>query len=218
MDIFKVTGLKKSFQVADEKIEVIRGIDLTIKEGEFVSVIGPSGSGKSTLLYMLGGLDTPTEGTIEFCGKDITKMSDKELSKIRRQEIGFVFQFYNLAPILNVTENVLLPITLDKKDEKKYKERVDELLEKVNLSQRKKHKPIQLSGGQQQRVAFARALINEPKVILADEPTGNLDTKSSAELLALMKKLSKESKTTIIMVTHDLEAAKVADRVINMVD
>lgn len=216
MPIIKTQNLKKKFHMGEVEVEALKGINLEINEGEFVAIVGHSGSGKSTLLYMLGGLDKPTEGHVFIDGKDLSQMKDNALSKIRRTEIGFVFQFYNLVPVLNVIENILLPITLDKRNESLYKDNAVKLLKTIGLTDRENHKPSQLSGGQQQRVAFARALINDPKIILADEPTGNLDSKSSEELLKLMKKMCKEEGKTIIIVTHDDAVSQMADRVIRV--
>jgi len=218
MPIIKTQNLKKKFHMGEVEVEALKGINLEINEGEFVAIVGHSGSGKSTLLYMLGGLDKPTEGHVFIDGKDLSQMKDNALSKIRRTEIGFVFQFYNLVPVLNVIENILLPITLDKQNESLYKDKAVKLLKTIGLTDRENHKPSQLSGGQQQRVAFARALINDPKIILADEPTGNLDSKSSEELLKLMKKMCKEEGKTIIIVTHDDAVSQMADRVIRVTD
>ncbi len=218
MSIIKAVNLNKSFTMGEVQVDVINNISLEINEGEFVAIMGPSGSGKSTLLYLLGALDNPTGGKVFIDGKDLSIMKDKDISRLRRREMGFIFQFYNLVPVLNVRENILMPIMLDHKKEKDYEEQLQQLIKIVGLEERQYHKPAQLSGGQQQRVAVARALINDPKVILADEPTGNLDTKTSDELLTLMKKLCTENKKTIIMVTHNPEAAMFANRVINIVD
>ncbi|WP_084415603.1 ABC transporter ATP-binding protein [Haloplasma contractile] len=199
-------------------IDVLKGIDLTIKKGEFVSIMGPSGSGKSTLLYLIGGLDKATDGTILVNNKELSVMKDKEQSILRRRDIGFVFQFYNLIPNLNVEENILLPILLDGGKLKDYKEKLDKILEVVGLKDRRTHKPRELSGGQQQRVAIARALINEPDLILADEPIGNLDSKTGTEIMELFKKINREQGKTIVQVTHSREAAEYGTRIVNLLD
>lgn len=211
-------SLCKSFSLGKDEVEVLKDIDLQIKKGEFVSIMGPSGSGKSTLLYLIGGLDKPTSGNIMINGKELSVMKDKEQSIMRRRDIGFVFQFYNLVPNLNVEENVMLPILLDGKKVKDHKERLDEILELVGLADRRKHTPRELSGGQQQRVAIARALINEPEILLADEPIGNLDSKTGMEVMALMQNINKMKSKTIIQVTHSKEAAEYGNRIINVRD
>jgi putative ABC transport system ATP-binding protein len=180
--------------------------------------MGPSGSGKSTLLYLLGGLDKPTSGKIFINDQDISTLTDEEQSVLRRREIGFVFQFYNLVPNLTIEDNVMLPVLLDGKKIKDYRHKLDEILETVGLSDRINHTPRELSGGQQQRVAIARALINEPDIILADEPTGNLDSKSSEEVMKLLQRINKEKKKTILQVSHSQETAKYSDRIINVRD
>ncbi len=214
----KISNLNKIYKMGKVEVEVLKDVSIVIKEGEFVSVMGPSGSGKSTLLYLIGALDKPTSGSIEIIGKEIAKMSDKEQSIMRRRDLGFIFQFYNLIPNLNVEENIMLPIMLDRKPIKKYKERLMEILEITGLKERRGHTPAELSGGQQQRVAIARALINEPNIILADEPTGNLDSKSGTDIMALLKKINKEKGKTIVQVTHSKEAAGYGSRMINVRD
>jgi putative ABC transport system ATP-binding protein len=210
--------LCKSFNLGNNEVEVLKDIDLQINKGEFVSIMGPSGSGKSTLLYLIGGLDKPTSGNIMINSKELSKMKDKDQSIMRRRDIGFVFQFYNLVPNLNIEENVMLPILLDGKKVKDYKERLDEMLELVGLADRRKHTPRELSGGQQQRVAIARALINEPEILLADEPIGNLDSKTGMEVMALLQNINKKKAKTIIQVTHSKEAAEYGNRIINVMD
>lgn len=210
--------LCKSFNLGNNEVEVLKDIDLQINKGEFVSIMGPSGSGKSTLLYLIGGLDKPTSGNIMINNKELSKMKDKDQSIMRRRDIGFVFQFYNLVPNLNIEENVMLPILLDGKKVKDYKERLDEMLELVGLADRRKHTPRELSGGQQQRVAIARALINEPEILLADEPIGNLDSKTGMEVMALLQNINKKKAKTIIQVTHSKEAAEYGNRIINVMD
>jgi putative ABC transport system ATP-binding protein len=219
MDVaIEANKLCKSFNLGNNEVEVLRDIDLQINKGEFVSIMGPSGSGKSTLLYLIGGLDKPTSGNIRINSKELSKMKDKDQSIMRRRDIGFVFQFYNLVPNLNIEENVMLPILLDGKKVKDYKERLDEMLELVGLADRRKHTPRELSGGQQQRVAIARALINEPEILLADEPIGNLDSKTGMEVMALLQNINKKKAKTIIQVTHSKEAAEYGNRIINVMD
>jgi putative ABC transport system ATP-binding protein len=211
-------NLYKSYTLGPVEVEVLKDISLTIEEGEFVSVMGPSGSGKSTLLYMIGGLDKPTGGNIRVNGKELAGMKDKAESILRRRTIGFVFQFYNLIPKLTVEENVLMPVLLDGRRGKDCKEKLEEILKITGLTDRRHHTPRELSGGQQQRVAIARALINEPDIILADEPTGNLDSKTGTEIMQLLKDINREKGKTIIMVTHSLEAAGFGQRIINIKD
>src|SRR5258708_26038237 len=198
----------------------LNGIEVTINEGEFVAVMGPSGSGKSTLLYLMGGLDTPTDGEVFLDGKPLSQQSPTELALTRRRRVGFVFQFFNLLPTLNAEENIGLPLLLDGKDptSKDNQQRVDQLLDLVGLKGHHKHRPDQLSGGQQQRVALARALVQRPAILLADEPTGNLDSQTSEGILALFRGLVDDQKQTIVMVTHDPRAAAQADRVIMLRD
>ena len=216
--VVEITNLYKTYKLGTVDVEVLKGINLSIQSGEFVSIMGPSGSGKSTLLYLIGGLDKPTSGSVKIKGKELAVMKDKDESIMRRREIGFVFQFYNLIPNLNVEENIMLPILLDGKRIKDYRRKLDELLEIVGLSDRRHHTPRELSGGQQQRVAIARALINEPDVILADEPIGNLDSKSGTEIMLLLKRINQEKGKTVIQVTHSREAAEYGNRIINVRD
>lgn len=216
--IIETTNLFKTFKLGTLDVEVLKDINVTIDKGEFVSIMGPSGSGKSTLLYLIGGLDKPSAGSIRIKGKELSVMKDKEQSIMRRRDIGFVFQFYNLIPNLNVEENVMLPVLLDGKKMKEHRDRLDEILEIVGLSDRRRHTPRELSGGQQQRVAIARALINEPDIILADEPIGNLDSKTGTEVMMLLQKINKEKGKTIVQVTHSKEAAEYGNRTINVRD
>lgn len=216
--IIESVGLNKVYTMGNVEVEVLKDINLEIKEGEFVSIMGPSGSGKSTLLYLMGGLDKPSSGTIRIKGREIAGLKDSEESRLRRQEMGFIFQFYNLIPNLNVEENIMLPILLDGKKMKDYRKELDSILDIVGLSDRRRHTPRELSGGQQQRVAIARALINQPDIILADEPTGNLDSKTGAEVLDLLTKINKENGKTIIQVTHSREAADYGQRIIHVKD
>lgn len=216
--VIRTEGLRKSFQNGGQEIEVIKKIDLKIHEGEFVSIMGPSGCGKSTLLYMLGGIDAPTAGKVFIHNEDINKMKDKQKSKLRRKNIGFVFQFYNLVQNLTVAENVLLPLTMDGKKARHYQQELDDILQIVGLLERKNFTPRELSGGQQQRVAIARALIMNPRIILADEPIGNLDSKSGTEIMQLFKKINQEKNITILQVTHSQESAEYGSRTIRMLD
>ncbi len=208
----------KDFQIGSTNTKVLRDISLQVMQGEFVSIMGPSGSGKSTLLYILGGLDTPTGGHVFLNGTDISRFGDEKMSRIRRQKIGFVFQFYNLIPNLNVEENIMLPLLLDGKKMSSYKKQIHQILEIVGLSERRKHTPRELSGGQQQRVAIARALIGNPEILFADEPTGNLDSRTGAGIMNLLREINRTTGQTIIMVTHSPEAAKSSSRVITVQD
>ena len=218
MSIIKVNEVSKSFGEKENVNLVLDKISIDIKEGEFVSLMGESGSGKSTLLYIIGGLDKPTEGNVIIADKDIDKLKEKEIAKFRRQDIGFVFQFYNLVQNLTVEENIMLPVVMDGKKEKDYKERLDKILKIVGLEDKRKALPNQLSGGQQQRVSIARAVILNPKVILADEPIGNRDSKSGEEVMKLFKTLNEEENVTILQVTHSEESAKYGDRIIRLKD
>ena len=216
--IILTENLNKTYKLGTENVEVLKNINLTIKQGEFVSIMGPSGSGKSTLLYLLGGLDNPTSGSVKIAGKELSVMKDKAKSIMRRRDVGFVFQFYNLIPNLDVEDNIMLPILLDGKKIKDYRKKLDDILEVVGLTDRRKHTPRELSGGQQQRVAIARALINEPEVILADEPIGNLDSKTGQEVMELLKKINLENGKTIVQVTHSSDAASYGQRIIYVKD
>ena len=218
MQIIETKNLNKTFKMGDLDIEVLKDINLGIESGEFVSIMGPSGSGKSTLLYLIGGLDKPTSGSVKIKGNELSEMKDKEQSIMRRRDIGFVFQFYNLIPNLSVEENVILPVLLDGKKLKDYRSKLDDILEVVGLADRRAHTPRELSGGQQQRVAIARALVNEPDIILADEPIGNLDTKTGTEVMQLLQRINREKKKTIVQVTHSKEAAEYGNRIINVRD
>ena len=208
----------KDFRLGGTTTKVLQDISLQVRQGEFVSIMGPSGSGKSTLLYILGGLDAPTSGHVLLNGIDISRFGDEKMSRIRRQKIGFVFQFYNLIPNLNVEENIMLPLLLDGKRMGGYKKQLNQILETVGLAERRKHTPRELSGGQQQRVAIARALIGNPEILFADEPTGNLDSRTGAEILNLLREINRSSGQTIIMVTHSPEAAKSSSRVVTVQD
>ncbi|WP_268748576.1 ABC transporter ATP-binding protein [Paenibacillus sp. FSL H7-689] len=211
-------NVSKSYQMGGLSAEILKNVNLQINKGEFISIMGSSGSGKSTLLYLIGGLDKPSAGKIEILGKEISVMKDKDESIMRRRDIGFVFQFYNLIPNLSVEENIMLPMLLDGKPKSSYRDKLDDIIEIVGLSDRRKHTPRELSGGQQQRVAIARALINEPELILADEPIGNLDSTTGMEIMELFKKINKEHGKTIIQVTHSQEATVYGNRIIRLKD
>lgn len=208
----------KNFRLGDTVTEVLKDVSLRVMPGEFVSIMGPSGSGKSTLLYILGGLDTPTGGHVLLNGTDISSFGDEKMSVLRRRNIGFVFQFYNLIPNLNVEENIMLPLLLDGQKMERCTDRLDRILDMVGLSDRRRHTPRELSGGQQQRVAIARALIVNPGILFADEPTGNLDTKAGADIMSLLREINRSTGQTIIMVTHSPEAAKSSSRIITVRD
>ena len=216
--IIESIDLSKSYAMGKVEVEVLKNINIRIDEGEFVSIMGPSGSGKSTLLYLIGGLDKPSSGRIRIKGRELDGMNDDEESRLRRQEMGFIFQFYNLIPNLNVEENIMLPVLLDGKKLRDHRKALDEILETVGLADRRRHTPRELSGGQQQRVAIARALINQPDIILADEPIGNLDTKTGTEIMELLAKINRENGKTIIQVTHSKEAAEYGRRIIHVRD
>lgn len=215
-EILKVEHLSKIYGKNDALIKAVDDVSFSVKEGEFVAIIGASGSGKSTLLHLMGGIDKPTSGTIYINNQDIYSLSSDDLAIFRRKNIGLIYQFYNLIPILTVEENIKLPILLDKRkvDEQEFKKLIDLLKLELRIA----HLPNELSGGQQQRTAIGRALITKPAIILADEPTGNLDSKTGQEIIALLKQLNKEYKQTIILVTHDLELANMSDRIIKISD
>ncbi len=214
--ILKVKDLKKYYGSDEALVKALDGVSLEINRGEFVAVVGTSGSGKSTLLNMIGGLDNPSYGKIEIDGNEISKMTDEELTIFRRRQIGFIFQNYNLVPMLNVYENIVLPIQLD--GNKIDKDFINEIINLLGITSKVKTMPNKLSGGQQQRVAIARAISTKPSIILADEPTGNLDTKTSLEVIGLLKNTSKAFNQTIVMITHNEEIAQMADRIIRIED
>ena len=216
MDILKACGLRKIYGSGETAVHALDGVDLMVEKGEFVAIVGTSGSGKSTLLHMLGGLDRPTEGKVFVDGKDIFALKDEELTIFRRRKIGFVFQAYNLVPVLNVYENIVLPIELD--GGRIDTAHVDRIIETLGLSEKIHNLPGQLSGGQQQRVAIARALATKPAILLADEPTGNLDSKTSLDVLGLLKVSGQKFSQTIVMITHNEEIAQMADRIIRIED
>ncbi len=217
-DILQTTDLRKQYQMGEVTVDALRGVDFVVPKGQFVAVMGPSGAGKSTLLHLMGGLDTPTDGDIVLGGQRLAHLSDDEITIVRRRQVGFVFQFYNLLPTLSAVENVALPLLIDGKRIEAYASRVDELLKLVGLDHRRDHRPDQLSGGEQQRVAIARAFVNDPKIVLADEPTGNLDSNAGAAVLELLHRTCKELGGTVVMVTHDPRAASYADRVVFLKD
>ena len=210
------TDLVRRYGEGDAAVDALRGVSLEVPAGQFLAVMGPSGSGKSTLMHCLAGLDKPTSGTVRLSGAEVTTMNDKALTRLRREHIGFVFQAFNLLPTLSAEENIRLPLELAGR--KPDPEWVEAVLERVGLTDRRKHRPAELSGGQQQRVAIARALVSEPTVLFADEPTGNLDSASGAEVLALMREAAAAYEQTIVMVTHDARAAAAADRVLYLAD
>jgi putative ABC transport system ATP-binding protein len=199
-------------------VDALSEVDFVVEEGEFVAVMGPSGSGKSTLLHLLGGLDKPTDGEVTLAGRKLSLLSDREVTVMRRHNVGFVFQFYNLIPTLTAEENIALPLLIDGKKLKDYQDRIDKLLDLVGLTERRHHRPDQLSGGEQQRVAIARALVTEPAIVLADEPTGNIDSKTGEGILSVLRKSCDELGQTIVLVTHDPKAASYADRVVFLRD
>ena len=216
MKILEIKNLCKEYGKGEIKVDALKNVSFEVEQGEFVAIVGPSGSGKSTLLHILGGVDTPTSGEVIISGTDIGKLNENNLAIFRRRQIGLIYQFYNLIPILNVEENMTLPILLDgKKPDKKL---LNDLVEKLGLKDRLKHLPNQLSGGQQQRVSIGRALINHPALLLADEPTGNLDSKNSKEIISLLRKFNRENNQTVIIITHDERIALSADRVITIED
>lgn len=216
MEILKVENLVKTYGEGDNIVNVVDNISLSVNKGEFVAIVGASGSGKSTLLHLLGGVDRPTSGKIYIDGNEINNMNNDKLAIFRRRQIGIVYQFYNLIPILTVEENISLPCDLD--GNRPDKERMDLILKSFGLFERRNHLPNELSGGQQQRTSIARALINNPAILLADEPTGNLDSKSTEEIMSILKMSNRDFNQTIIMITHNLEIAKEADRIITIQD
>lgn len=216
MEILRVENLSKIYGKGQTQVKALDNVSFKVDKGEFVAIVGASGSGKSTLLHLIGGVDRPTSGKVLIDGKDIYKYNDDELAIFRRRQVGLIYQFYNLIPILNVEENITLPLSLDNREINKQK--LDELIKVLGLESRRKHLPNELSGGQQQRTSIGRAMIINPAIILADEPTGNLDSKVSDEIVALLKKSNKDYKQTIVMITHNMEIAKCADRIIKIED
>ena len=216
--IIKLKDVQKIYQLGEVEVQALRDIDLRIKKEEFIAIMGPSGSGKSTLLHMIGCLDRPTKGNIHLDGTDISKLNDSKLARLRGKKIGFVFQFFNLYSTLNARENVELPMLILERDKKEREIKSSKLLKAVGLESRADHLPSQLSGGERQRVAISRALANDPPLLLADEPTGNLDTKTGEEIMKFLDKLQEEEKVTVVMVTHESHIAKYAERIIRLKD
>ena len=218
MKVLEALKLKKAYQLGEHQVDALIGVDFQVVEGEFVAIMGPSGSGKSTLLHLLGGLDSPSGGSVILAGESLAELSERQATLARRHNIGFVFQFFNLLPTLSAEENILLPVIIDGKDPRKYEDQLVNLLNLVGLLDRRSHKPDQLSGGEQQRVAIARALITQPAILLADEPTGNLDTKTGTAIMDLLRRSCDELNQTVIVVSHDPRASAYADRVIFLRD
>ena len=216
MEILKVENLTKVYGKDNNKVVALDNVSFTVEKGEFVAIVGASGSGKSTLLHLIGGVDTPTSGKVFIDGQDIYKLNSDKLAIFRRREVGLIYQFYNLIPILTVEENITLPLELDNRKVDKFE--LNELIKLLGLERRCNHLPNELSGGQQQRTSIGRAIITKPAIILADEPTGNLDSKASEEVVTLLQKMNKDYKQTIIMITHNLEIASYADRIITIED
>ena len=214
--IVNATDLVRRFGEGETAVDALRGVSLDVGQGELVAVMGPSGSGKSTLMHLLAALDKPTSGTVAIAGQDVGSLSDRDVTLLRRRHIGFVFQFFNLLPMLTAEENVLLPLSIA--GEKPHPEFFADLMRRVGLEDRKTHRPAELSGGQQQRVAIARSLVSKPSVVFADEPTGNLDSKTGSEILELLRSSTSDLGQTMVMVTHDAQAASIADRVLFLAD
>lgn len=218
MSILEAIDLRKTYELGTHMVTALDGINFNVEKGEFVSIMGPSGSGKSTLLHLLGGLDRPSEGEVTLAGKQLSLLNENQATLMRRHNIGFVFQFYNLLPTLTAAENILLPILIDGQDTSRYEERLSRILDMVGLLERRDHKPDQLSGGEQQRVSLARALITEPAIVLADEPTGNLDSKTGTSIMQLLRRSCDELNQAIVVVSHDPTASAYADRVVFLRD
>ena len=216
MEILRVEHLSKIYGKGENEIRALDDVSFSVEKGQFVAIIGPSGSGKSTLLHILGGVDRPTSGKVFLEGQDVFQQNEDQLAIFRRRQVGLIYQFYNLIPVLNVTENITLPVLMDGR--KVNRERLNDLLETLNLKDRKKHLPNQLSGGQQQRVSIGRALMNSPALVLADEPTGNLDSKNSQEIVGLLRLSNRQYGQTLIVITHDESIALQADRIITIED
>ncbi len=218
MSVIEVKNVNRSFQNGKETAHVLKDINLEIEKGEFVSIMGPSGGGKSTLLYLLGGLDMPSSGTVKINNVDLSKLKDKELCKLRNEEVGFVFQFYNLVPNLNVEDNIALPLMIAGKKSSDYKDKLDECLKIIGMEDKRKFTPRELSGGQQQRVAIARALVFDPDILFLDEPIGNLDSKTGMKIMELFREINQKYGKTIVQVTHSAEAAKYGTKLVKLVD
>jgi putative ABC transport system ATP-binding protein len=218
MDVLNASHLRKQYRMGEHRVDALDGVDFSVRKGEFVAIMGPSGSGKSTLLHLLGGLDQPSDGEVTLADHKLSLLNDTQITLVRRHNVGFVFQFFNLLPTLSAEENIALPLIIDGKNLRQHRQRIDALLELVGLSDRRDHKPDQLSGGEQQRVALARALVTEPAIVLADEPTGNLDSKTGTLIMQLLRRSCDEFEQAIIAVTHDARAAAYADRVVFLRD
>jgi putative ABC transport system ATP-binding protein len=218
MAILEARQLQKQYVMGEHVVNALAGVDFVVEEGEFVAIMGPSGSGKSTLLHLLGGLDKPSDGEVTLAGQRLSILNDKQSTLVRRHNVGFIFQFFNLLPTLTTEENVALPLIIDGKSLRRYQDRITGLLDLVGLTDRRHHKPDQLSGGEQQRVAIARALVTEPALVLADEPTGNLDSKTGAVIMDLLRRSCDELGQTVVIVTHDSKAATYADRTVLLKD
>ncbi len=218
MPVISAKDLRKEYQLGEHLVKALAGVNFQGELGEFVAIMGPSGSGKSTLLHLLGGLDSPSDGNVILADQSLAQLSEQQATLVRRHNVGFVFQFFNLLPTLSADENILLPVIIDGKDPRHYEERLDHLLDLVGLRERRSHKPDQLSGGEQQRVAIARALVTQPAILLADEPTGNLDSKTGNAIMELLRRSCDELEQTVIVVSHDPKATAYADRVIFLRD
>lgn len=218
MPVLEAESLFKQYNLGEHHVKALDGVDFVVEEGEFVAIMGPSGSGKSTLLHLMGGLDKPSQGEITLAGKKVSLLRDKQVTLLRRRNVGFVFQFFNLLPTLTAEENITLPLLIDGKKVRDYRDHLETLLDLIGLKDRRRHKPEQLSGGEQQRVALARALITQPAIVLADEPTGNLDTKTGKNIMQLLRRSCDELGQTIVVVTHDPRAASYANRVVFLRD
>jgi len=218
MSVLETKELNKRYDLGKQVVKALEKVNFIVEQGEFVAIMGPSGSGKSTLLHLIGGLEQPSDGEITLNGQRLSLMKDKQITLLRRRNIGFVFQFFNLLPTLSAQENITLPLVIDGKNVRNYRNRLDTILELIGLTDRRDHKPEQLSGGEQQRVALARALITEPAIVLADEPTGNLDSKTGMVIMQLLRRSCDELGQTIVVVTHDPRAASTADRVVFLRD
>jgi putative ABC transport system ATP-binding protein len=218
MQVLEAKAVRKQYKMGNHSVDALAGVDFLVEQGEFVAIMGPSGSGKSTLLHLIGGLDQATEGEVTIAGQPLSLLKDTQITLLRRRHVGFVFQFFNLLPTLTAEENITLPLLIDGKNPRNYQERLTALLSLIGLTDRRGHKPEQLSGGEQQRVALARALITEPAIMLADEPTGNLDSKTGTTIMELLRRSCRELGQTVIVVTHDPRAASYADRVVFLRD
>lgn len=218
MNVIEVNKVNRSFENGKEVAHVLKDINLTVEEGEFISIMGPSGGGKSTLLYLLGGLDMPSSGSVKINGVDLSTLKDKQLCKMRNKDVGFVFQFYNLVPNLNVEDNISLPLMISGKSRSEYKDKLDECLKIIGMEDKRKLTPRELSGGQQQRVAIARSLVFDPKILFLDEPIGNLDTKTGMNIMQLFKDINQKYGKTIVQVTHSQEAANYGSKLVKLVD